>query len=176
MRCIRTCYTCALVDIRQIKESDSAPIRDFLQSFWDTDCDTVIHWSGSVDFEQESARLANRCSELAAVFIAAEKEKVLGVLEAGIPNAEELLHTCGFRMFVLEKARGRGIGYELVRALISWAETKNVHLIELEVFFDNTPAISLYRKHRFIEDGRIQNKFKLRNGTYCDSIHMAMYL
>ncbi|MBQ8831443.1 MAG: ribosomal protein S18-alanine N-acetyltransferase [Oscillospiraceae bacterium] len=45
--------------------------------------------------------------------------------------------------------RGQGIGNELMKTGISWANGQNAESIFLEVRASNVPAISLYEKHGF---------------------------
>lgn len=44
--------------------------------------------------------------------------------------------------------------------------------LELEVYVDNAPAIALYRKHGFVEEGRMR-AYAFRNGEYVDVWGMA---
>jgi putative acetyltransferase len=44
--------------------------------------------------------------------------------------------------------------------------------IELTVFADNAPAIALYRKSGFAEEGR-SRAYAMRDGVLADALHMA---
>jgi L-phenylalanine/L-methionine N-acetyltransferase len=68
---------------------------------------------------------------------------------------------------------GRGVGTELMRRLLDWADNwAGLLRIELGVFSDNERAIALYRKFGFELEGR-QRAWALRDGEYVDSLMMA---
>lgn len=69
--------------------------------------------------------------------------------------------------------RRRGIADALMHALIDRAENwMQMTRLELEVYVDNAPAIALYRKHGFVEEGRLRG-YAFRNGEYVDVYAMA---
>lgn len=53
------------------------------------------------------------------------------------------------RVVVAPESRGRGLGAELVRMGLAWMAGKGAARALLEVRFDNTPAIALYRAFGF---------------------------
>lgn len=53
-------------------------------------------------------------------------------------------------MWVAPFARGRGVGDAAVTAVIDWAQDREV---VLSVKADNGPAIALYKRHLFVDDG-----------------------
>lgn len=55
--------------------------------------------------------------------------------------------------------RRQGIGKLLLEKLINYAQSLNIEKIHLEVNENNFPAISLYKKFNFIEDGRRKNYY-----------------
>lgn len=52
-------------------------------------------------------------------------------------------------MFVKPEHRGKGINQKIVDKLISWAKTKNLSEIRLEVYDQNEPAVKAYEKAGF---------------------------
>jgi ribosomal protein S18 acetylase RimI-like enzyme len=50
-------------------------------------------------------------------------------------------------------ARGRGLGAELLRALLALARERGVHAMSLNVSGANTPARRLYERHGFRDTG-----------------------
>ena len=71
----------------------------------------------------------------------------------------------------------RGHGERLLRELISWARRDSgAHKIELLVRSENGPALALYRKLGFTEEGRLKHRIKLRSGKFVDDITMALFL
>jgi ribosomal protein S18 acetylase RimI-like enzyme len=54
-------------------------------------------------------------------------------------------------MWVAPFARGRGVGGAAVRAVLGWADPREV---VLSVKADNKPAIALYQRHGFVDEGQ----------------------
>lgn len=52
-------------------------------------------------------------------------------------------------MFVAGHARGRGVGTELVREFVSWAETRDAGRLSVTAYAGNGPALRLYRSFGF---------------------------
>ncbi|MFP3581719.1 GNAT family N-acetyltransferase, partial [Arthrobacter sp. SIMBA_036] len=68
---------------------------------------------------------------------------------------------------------GRGVGTALLRALTETADASlGLRRLELQVFVDNTPAIALYRKFGFVEEG-VSRGYAMRDGVLADALHMA---
>jgi putative acetyltransferase len=77
-------------------------------------------------------------------------------------------HVAALGIFVAHDWQGRGVGSELMRRLLDWADHWAGYLrIELGVYTDNEPAIALYRKFGFVHEGT-QRAFALRDGRYVD--------
>ena len=71
---------------------------------------------------------------------------------------------------------GEGIGAELMRDLLAWAEqTQRVGKIELLVRATNARAIRLYTKLGFVEEGRFRNRVRLPDGSFVDDLAMAWF-
>jgi len=75
-------------------------------------------------------------------------------------------------MGVLPEYRGHGLGERLLRATMKDALDKGVERLELEVFASNWPAIGLYRKLGFEEEGRKRSARKI-DGKSEDILLMA---
>ena len=63
----------------------------------------------------------------------------------------------------------------MTNKVIEWSEQNGVEKIDLEVFADNIPAIGLYKKFGFIEEGRKIKAIK-SNEEYKDIILMSKFL
>jgi len=79
-------------------------------------------------------------------------------------------------MFVAREWRGRGVGTALVVAAIEWARSRGLHKLVLGVFPHNEPAIALYRKFGFVEEGRRIKHFRRADGELWDLIDMGLLL
>ncbi|OAJ59512.1 acetyltransferase [Paraburkholderia ginsengiterrae] len=82
-------------------------------------------------------------------------------------------HGADLGVAVHDAYHGRGVGSALLQALIDCADASlGLRRIELTVFIDNEPAIALYRKFGFVEEGRSRG-FAMRDGVLADCLHMA---
>ena len=79
-------------------------------------------------------------------------------------------------MMVAADRRGRGVGTALVAAAIEWARARGLHKLTLSVFPHNEPAIALYRKLGFVEEGRHSKHIRRANGELWDLIDMGLLL
>ena len=73
-------------------------------------------------------------------------------------------------MMVEKEYRCRGIGEELLGALLLWAEENPfIEKVSGSVLSTNNGAIALYKKMGFSEEGRKVDEVKIHN-TYIDEI------
>ncbi len=79
-------------------------------------------------------------------------------------------------MLVAREWRGRGVGSALLEAAIAWARGRGLHKLSLTVFAHNEPAIALYRKYGFVEEGRRVKHFRRANGELWDALEMGLLL
>lgn len=105
-------------------------------------------------------------------FVAVLDQQVVGSIDLK-QLAGRLSHTGQLGMAVDENFHRQGIGTALLNYLIQfnqkWLKLKR---IELEVYPDNTPAVKLYKKAGFMEEGR-KKQAALREGVYVDLLIMA---
>ena len=121
--------------------------------------------------EQEEEYIKN-----AALFLIAEIDgKIAGSATLDRNSLSKLNHIGVFGITILKEYTGQGIGNLLMKKVIEWAEANEVEKIELEVFEDNTPAILLYKKFGFIEEGKKRKAIKTNEG-YKDIILMSRFL
>ena len=72
--------------------------------------------------------------------------------------------------------RGRGVGSGLLQAAIEWSRAEGLHKLCLEVFPTNAPALALYRKCGFVEEGCRVEQYRRASGEHWDSIAMGLLL
>jgi putative acetyltransferase len=101
--------------------------------------------------------------------------RILGMAGLHINRSPRIRHSAMIGVMVHPGFQRRGIGKRLIECLIDTADNwVQVKRIELEVISDNTPAINLYKKFGFEQEG-IKKKCVFRNGEYKDAIMMARY-
>jgi RimJ/RimL family protein N-acetyltransferase len=110
-----------------------------------------------------------------AVFVAETPAGVAGRLSIARDSGRQSHHVAELGLMVAQSERRRGIGTALIDEAVKWARASGVTKLELHVFPHNEPAIALYRKLGFSEEGRRRRHYRI-GGHYVDAILMARYL
>ena len=126
--------------------------------------------------EQEAELMQQKTdSDNAIELVAVTDGRIVGT--AGIDPVRPRLKTKHRAVFgiSIEKAYwGLGIGDALTAACIACAKAAGYTQLELGVYRDNLAAIRLYEKHGFKAYGVQPRAFRLKDGTCCDEIIMAI--
>ena len=112
-------------------------------------------------------------SDDAQVFVAQAGGDIVGELTA-FGRTSTGPATIG--MAVAAAWRGQGVGTVLMEACVDWAREAGVHKLSLEVFPWNEPAIALYRKFGFVEEGRLREHYRRQSGELWDVLVMGLVL
>jgi len=107
--------------------------------------------------------------------VAVDGSKVIGWCDILSSETEGFTHVGRLGMGLRKPYRGRGIGNQLIEECLRLAKNYKLEKVELEVFSDNLPAIRLYQKHGFVEEGRKIRARKL-DGQYQDVMLMGLLL
>jgi RimJ/RimL family protein N-acetyltransferase len=110
-----------------------------------------------------------------AVFVAETPEGVVGRLSIARDRSPLGRHVAELGLMVAADARRRGVGTALMEEAVKWARSIGVVKLELTVFPHNDPAIALYRKLGFREEGLLKRRY-LIDGRYVDAMLMALDL
>jgi putative acetyltransferase len=120
-------------------------------------------------------RLETEADEALSLHLVATTEERL-IASAGIHHlgwSPRRRHVGGLFMMVAADWQGRGVGSQLMQALLDWADNwVSLLRIELTVYTDNDRAIHLYEKFGFEREG-VHRAFALRAGLYVDALAMA---
>ena len=111
----------------------------------------------------------------AAVYVAETPDGVVGRLSIARDHGPVSHHVAELGLMVAANQRRKGIGTALMEAAVKWARDAGVTKLELHVFPHNRPAIALYRKLGFEEEGLRRRHYRI-GGRYIDAILMARYL
>ena len=106
-------------------------------------------------------------------FYAVHAGRVVGWCDILRSEHEGMTHCGHLGMGLLPEYRGRHIGTRLITATLADALDKGMTRIDLEVFASNTPAIALYRKTGFVEEGR-KRRARILDGIPDDALVMAL--
>jgi RimJ/RimL family protein N-acetyltransferase len=111
-----------------------------------------------------------------SLFLVAEVEgKIVGSTTLQKSKTKRISHVAEFGITILKEYSGLKIGTLLMEEVIKWCKENQVEKIELEVFEENIPAIALYKKFGFIEEGRKNKNIKIK-GKYINTLLMAKFL
>ena len=98
---------------------------------------------------------------------------IVGMIHLRAMGGPRMRHVAHFGMSVRDDYVGRGIGTQLLMAMLDLADNwLGFHRIELDVMVDNAAAIRLYEKCGFVREG-IKHDVVLREGKYVDGYLMA---
>jgi RimJ/RimL family protein N-acetyltransferase len=152
------------------------------------DADALVRLGRSVAAEDELWLTYNRSSSderrnvksirrdpNAAVFVAEAPGGVVGRLSIARDGNPVSHHVAELGLMVAAGERRRGIGTALMEQAVTWARDSGVTKLELHVFPHNEPAIALYRKLGFQDEGHRRRHYRI-GGHYVDALLMALYL
>ncbi|WP_242602350.1 GNAT family N-acetyltransferase [Legionella rowbothamii] len=108
-------------------------------------------------------------------FIAVCDGRVIGWCDISSLDRPVFAHVGSLGIGILAAYREQGIGKKLMQAAIQQAEQKGLTRIELTVREQNKPAIALYKKLGFEEEGVHKNAVCIE-GKYENHIFMALLL
>jgi len=107
--------------------------------------------------------------------VAIERNVIVGWCDI-IPRQHEGFSHVGYLgMGVLKKFRGNGIGGQLLSACLEQARCYGFEKVEIEVFSDNLPAISMYQKSGFTKEG-LRVKSRKLDGGYQNVLLLGLQL
>jgi RimJ/RimL family protein N-acetyltransferase len=114
-------------------------------------------------------------SENSILLVALHNEKIVGNIDITGGRRKRLRHTGLIGMGMLREYRSKGMGTTLLETAITWAK-KNAGLekIWLQIVAENTPAVQLYKKMGFTEEGRQKQFIRIGKDKYSDNLIMAL--
>ena len=161
--------------IREANGSDANKILEYVNTI-SSESDFLTFGQGEFikSIEQEEKHLANSFKQNNAIYIIAKiDDKIVGSLNFSAGTRPRIAHTGEFGVSVLKEYWKNGIGTELIRYLIEWSKQLGlIRKINLMVRNDNFPAIHVYKKLGFIEEGLITRNLQI-NGRFYDALFMG---
>jgi RimJ/RimL family protein N-acetyltransferase len=107
--------------------------------------------------------------------IASVHEQIVGFLRCEGTNLKRLSHKIEIGVCVLKGFWGYGIGRNLLKESISWADSIGIQKIALNVLETNNRAIKLYKSLGFEIEGMLKKDKILSDGKYYDTIVMGRF-
>lgn len=109
------------------------------------------------------------------VYYAINNDRVVGWCDVFPIENPRQSHRGGLGMGLIPEFRGQGLGSKLLKAVLDHAKNFGLEKVELNVYTSNSPAVALYRKFGFEQEGLIK-KYRKLDGQYFDCLVMAKYL
>lgn len=114
----------------------------------------LADWQGTGDREE---RWRSRLDDVGYNAVATREEVPAGMVSGVLGDRRVELVS----MWVAPEARGRGVGDELIDAVVRWANAHDAAEVELGVKEGNTHAIALYARHGFVDCGLLEREDNL---------------
>jgi RimJ/RimL family protein N-acetyltransferase len=110
------------------------------------------------------------------ILLAEADGAIIGSVTFEAGNFRRVCHRGNLGLAVVREWRERGVGTALLRTLLEWAESNPaIEKVCLDVFAINEPAIRLYKKLGFIEEGRRARDIKRGPDDYVDTVMMCRF-
>lgn len=125
--------------------------------------------------EKVSEHQKDLISKNGPVYYAIHKDRVVGWCDVFPVKNPRQSHRGGLGMGLISEYRGKGIGSKLLKAVMDHAKKFGLEKVELHVYTSNEPAIALYKKFGFEQEGLIK-KYRKLDGKYFDCLTMGKFL
>ncbi len=151
-----------------------------IRPYEDKDIEQIVEiWNEIVESatafpEEEPLKLENArefFKKELAVICACEEDKILGFYVLHPNGYGRRSHICNTSYGVRAKSRGHGIGRKLVLDSFERCKKYGFKILQFNgVVSINESALKLYRSLNMTEVGKIENGYRLKDGSYCDGI------
>ncbi|MFQ3543848.1 GNAT family N-acetyltransferase [Halobacillus rhizosphaerae] len=84
-------------------------------------------------------------------------------------------HKAEFGLAILKAFWGLGIGGNLLRETVHWADEAGIKKVTLNVMETNDKAINLYKKFGFVIEGILKKDKQLSDGEFYNTVMMARF-
>ncbi len=126
-------------------------------------------------FENVSSFQSHLIAQNGAVYYAIDHDQVVGWCDVIPEENPRQSHRGGLGMGLLPEYRGQGLGSKLLSSVLDHAKKTELEKVELHVYTSNIPAVALYKKFGFEQEGLIKRYRKL-DGQYFDCLVMGKFL
>jgi len=105
--------------------------------------------------------------------VAQVDDRIVGFSRCQGNSLKRMVHKVEFGVCILKEFWGCGIGNNLLKTSIDWADSSGITKINLSVLQTNDKAIRLYQKLGFEIEGVLKNDKILSDGNYYNTIMMG---
>lgn len=114
-------------------------------------------------------------SERHLFLVAVIGSRIVGFSRCAGYDLARFIHKVEFGVGVLKEYWGYGIGRNLLRASISWADANGIKKMSLSVIETNDRAIRLYQDYGFEIEGILKKDRILADGNYNNTLIMGRF-
>ena len=107
--------------------------------------------------------------------VAVINDKIVGFSRCEGNFLKRYAHKVVFGVCVLKDYWGFGVGTNLLKESIDWADLNGIKKITLNVLETNDKAINLYQKYGFKTEGILENDKILSDGQYYNTVVMGRF-
>ncbi|HET6872910.1 MAG TPA: GNAT family N-acetyltransferase [Sporolactobacillaceae bacterium] len=163
--------------IRSAKEEDAAHLAEVrLQIDGETENldrekgEAYLSEAGFLELIKEDTDRPNH------LFLVAEADnRLVGFSRCEGSNLKRFAHKAEFGIGILKAYWGHGIGKNLLKTSLEWADANAVKKMTLNVLETNDSAIQLYKKCGFEVEGVLKKDKRLSDGLYYNTIVMGRW-
>jgi len=158
------------IAIRAAMEADASALAAIEHETWESISQPVPRPETGRRFFSDSCRPGN-------VLVAETEHAVVGYVRVEpLPGPRTASHVQFINgLAVAPRYQRMGVARRLVDAAMAKAGEREARKVQLHVLSTNEPAIALYRRAGFVEEGRLLRQFRL-DGRYVDDLIMARHL
>ena len=107
--------------------------------------------------------------------VAVAQGRIVGFSRCEGTDLIRFSHKVEFGVGVLKVFWGYGIGKNLLRESILWADADGINKVKLAVLETNERAITLYKQMEFETEGVLKKDRMLSNGRYYSTVVMSLF-
>jgi RimJ/RimL family protein N-acetyltransferase len=161
--------------IRNAQPDDAAAVLTYIRSVAEkTDFFVIQPDEFPATVEEEQSWIQDHLDHPGKIILLAEADgDIIGSVTFEAGTFRRIAHRGNLGLAVVKAWRRKGVGTALLQALLDWAEASPViDKVCLDVFAINEPAIRLYKKLGFIEEGRRIRDIKRGTDDFVDTVMM----
>ena len=162
------------MQIRKITPSDAAAFIEFFSLLLkQTDFLLPSEKEAAISVAEQT-EIISALNDFKQIFIAYDsaKNRIVGFVGVTRFNMEKNKHVANFAIGVLKDSQRHGLAEKLLTEAEKWLKAKKVRRLELTVIKENIPALKLYEKLGFTNEG-LRRQSIFMNGKFYDEFYMA---
>lgn len=163
--------------IREATKKDAKAMIDYLAAIA-VESDNLTFGPGELQITEaieEDILERSYQSDKNVFFLALEGDEIVGNINFHGSTRSRIAHVGEFGISVRKSHWGQGIGGQLMDALLEWAPMHGIRKVNLRVRADNEPAIALYKKKGFEQEGYLRCEYII-DGECVDHLAMGLVL